>query len=70
MNINNTLSALTAQLQQLIQLVLNFFLQPLALVANSPPLSILASLSPANPYSQAYPKLSFPLDFNGNYNTE
>jgi len=68
-NINNTFSALTAQLQQLTQLVSNSSLQPSALVANSLPFSILASLSLVNPCSQACPKLFSSLDFNSNYNT-
>jgi len=68
-NINNALSALTIQLQQLMQLVSNSLSQPPVLVANSLPLPVLTFLSPANPCSWACPKLSTPLDFSSNCNT-
>ena len=66
-NINSTLAALTAQLQQLTQLVAN---PPLPFLAalNTPPLPILfspASLSPTPLMQRTCPKLSCPLDFNG-----
>jgi len=68
-NINSTLAALTAQLQQLTQLVAN---PPLSLLAipntplppvPSPPVSP----SPTPPTQQTRPKLSCPLDFNGEH---
>ena len=68
-NINNALSTLTVQLQQLMQLVSNSPSQPLALVANSLLPTVLASPSLANLYSQVYPKLSFSPDFSGDCNT-
>ena len=66
-NINSTLAALTAQLQQLTQLVAN---PPLSLLAapNTPPLPVpspLASPSFAPSIRQTRPKLSCPSDFNG-----
>ena len=65
-NINSTLAVLTAQLQQLTQLVAN---PPLSLLAapNTPPPPIPsppASPSPAPPTRRTRPKLSCPLDFN------
>jgi len=64
-NINSTLAVLTAQLQQLTQLVAN---PPPPAVPNTPPppvLSPLVSLPPAPPVRRTRPKLSCPLDFNG-----
>jgi len=64
-NINSTLAVLTAQLQQLTQLVANP--SPLA-VPNTPPPSVLSplvSLPPAPPVRRTRPKLSCPPDFNG-----
>jgi len=58
-NINSTLAALTAQLQQLTQLVANLPLPPPAVP--SPPVSP----SPAPPMRRTRPKLSCPPDFNG-----
>jgi len=66
-NINSTLAALTMQLQQLIQLVAN--LPPLA-IPNTPPPPVLSppvSLPPAPSVRQTCPKLSCPLDFNGEH---
>jgi len=68
-NINSALAALTAQLQQLTQLVANL---PLSLPAipNTPlpPIpSPPVSLSPTLPMRRTYPKLSCPPDFNGEY---
>ena len=65
-NINSTLAALTAQLQQLTQLVANPPL-PLPAVPNTPPSPVPSppvSLSPAPPTQRTCPKLSCPLDFN------
>jgi len=64
-NINSTLAALTAQLQQLTQLVANSL--PPA-IPNTPPPPVpspLVSPSSAPPAWQTRPKLSCPLDFNG-----
>jgi len=64
-NINSTLAALTVQLQQLTQLVAN---PPPPAIPNTPPPSVLSppvSLPPALPVRQTHPKLSCPLDFNG-----
>jgi len=66
-NINSTLAALTAQLQQLTQLVAN---PPLSLpaVLNTPPSPVPSppvSPSPAPLTRQTCPKLSCPPDFNG-----
>jgi len=66
-NINTTLVALTAQLQQLTQLVANPP-PPLPAALNTPPPPIpspLASPSPTPPTRRTRPKLSCPLDFNG-----
>jgi len=63
-NINTTLAALTAQLQQLTQLVAN---PTLLAVPNTPLLPIpspLTSLSPAPTARRTRPKLSSPLDFS------
>ena len=63
-NINTTLAALTAQLQQLTQLVAN---PTLLAVPNTPLLPIpspLTSLSPAPMARRTRPKLSSPLDFS------
>ena len=68
-NINSTLAALTAQLQQLTQLVANPPL-PLPAVPNTPPPSMPSppvSLSPTPPTRQTCPKLSCPPDFNGKH---
>ena len=68
-NINSTLAALTAQLQQLIQLVANPFL-PLPAIPNTPPPPIPSppvSPSPAPPTRRTRPKLSCPPDFNGEH---
>ena len=64
-NINITLTALTAQLQQLTQLVAN---PPPPPVSNAPPLPIpspLASPPPTPTVRRMCPKLSCPLDFGG-----
>jgi len=64
-NINSTLAALTVQLQQLTQLVAN---PPLPAVPNTPPPPVPSppvSLPPALPVRRTRPKLSCPLDFNG-----
>jgi len=64
-NINTTLAALTAQLQQLTQLVAN---SPSLPVPNTPPLPVpspLISLPPTLIAKQTYPKLSCPPDFSG-----
>jgi len=64
-NINTTLAALTAQLQQLTQLVAN---PPSSPVSNTHPLPIpspLVSPSPTLTARQTCPKLSCPLDFSG-----
>jgi len=64
-NINSTLAALTAQLQQLTQLVAN---PPPPAVPNTPPPPVpspLVSLPPAPPVRRTRPKLSCPPDFNG-----
>jgi len=61
-NINTTLAALTAQLQQLTQLVAN---APPPPVSNAPPLPVLspsASLPPALMARHIRPKLTCPLD--------
>jgi len=66
-NINSTLAALTAQLQQLTQLVANPPL-PLPAIPNTPPSPVpspLVSLSSAPPMQWTCPKLSCPSDFNG-----
>jgi len=66
-NINSTLAALTAQLQQLIQLVANPP-PPLPATPNTSPPPIpspLASPSPAPPTRRTCSKLSCPPDFNG-----
>ena len=66
-NINSTLAALTAQLQQLTQLVANPP-PPLPAAPNTPlpPMpSPPASPSPAPPTRRTCPKLSCPPDFNG-----
>jgi len=63
-NINSTLAALTAQLQQLTQLVAN---PPSPAIPNtpSPPIpSPPVSPPPALPVRQTHPKLSCPPDFN------
>jgi len=63
-NINTTLAALTAQLQQLTQLVAN---PTFLAVPNTPPPPVpspLTSLSPAPTARQTCPKLSSPLDFS------
>ena len=68
-NINSTLAALTAQLQQLTQLVANPPL-PLPAVPNTPPPSMPSppvSPSPTPPTRQTCPKLSCPPDFNGKH---
>ena len=64
-NINSTLTVLTAQLQQLTQLVANP--PSLAIPNTSPPpvLSPLVSPPPAPPVRQTCSKLSCTLDFNG-----
>ena len=62
-NINNTLSTLTTQLQQLIQLVLNS-LYPLTPVITLPLLPVISTSPLVASRSQAYPKLSSPLDFH------
>jgi len=62
-NINTTLAALTAQLQQLTQLVAN---PPPPPISNTPPLPVpspLASPPPAPTVRQMHPKLSCPPDF-------
>jgi len=64
-NINSTLAALTMQLQQLTQLVAN---PPPLAVPNTPPPPVLSppvSPPPAPPVRRTHPKLSCPLDFNG-----
>ena len=64
-NINTTLAALTAQLQQLTQLVAN---PPSLPVANTPPPPVPSppvSLPPAPMARRTHPKLSCPLDFSG-----
>ena len=64
-NINTTLAVLTAQLQQLTQLVAN---PPSLPVPNTPPLPVpspLVSLPPTLIAKQTYPKLSCPPDFSG-----
>jgi len=64
-NINTTLAALTMQLQQLTQLVAN---PSLPAVPNTPPPPIPSppvSPSPAPTVQRTCPKLSCPLDFNG-----
>ena len=68
-NINNTLTALSTQLQQLTQLVFNPNTSfPLAVSA--PLLAPSQSLPPLPaPWSRACPKLSFPPDFNGEQNS-
>ena len=66
-NINTTLAALTAQLQQLIQLVAN---PPSSPVSNTHPLPIpspLVSPSPTLTARQTRPKLSCPPDFSGEH---
>ena len=66
-NINSTLAALTAQLQQLTQLVANSL--PPA-IPNTPPPSVpspLVSPSSAPLAWQTRPKFSCPLDFNGEH---
>jgi len=66
-NINSTLAALTMQLQQLTQLVANPP-PPLPAIPNTPPPPVPsppASPSPAPLMRQTCPKLSCPLDFNG-----
>jgi len=66
-NINSTLAALTAQLQQLTQLVAN---PPPPAVPNTPPSPILSSPvspSPALPAQRTHPRLFCPLDFNGEH---
>jgi len=63
-NINSTLAALTAQLQQLTQLVAN---PPPPAIPNTPPPPVpspLVSPPPALPVRQTRPKLSCPPDFN------
>ena len=68
-NINSTLAALTAQLQQLTQLVANLPL-PLPAVQNTPPPPVPSppvSPSPAPPTRRTRPKLSCPPDFNGEH---
>ena len=65
-NINSTLAALTAQLQQLTQLVANLPL-PLPAVQNTPPPPVPSppvSPSPAPPTQRICSKLSCPPDFN------
>jgi len=64
-NINFTLAALTAQLQQLTQLVTNLPPPAIPNTSPSPVLSPLVSLPPAPPVQRTSPKLSCPLDFNG-----
>ena len=64
-NINTTLAALTAQLQQLMQLVANPLPPP---ISNTPPLPVpspLVSPPPAPTARRMRPKLSCPLDFGG-----
>jgi len=64
-NINSTLAALTAQLQQLIQLVAN---PPSPAIPNTPPPPVPSppvSPLPAPPVRRTCPKLSCPPDFNG-----
>jgi len=64
-NINSTLAALTMQLQQFTQLVAN---SPSPAIPNIPPLPVLSppvSPPPALPVRWTRPKLSCPLDFNG-----
>ena len=64
-NINSTLVALTMQLQQLTQLVAN---PPPPAIPNTPPPPVpspLVFLSPALLAQWTRPKLSCPLDFNG-----
>jgi len=64
-NINSTLAALTAQLQQLTQLVANS--PPLA-IPNTPPPPVPSppvSLPPTPPVQRTRPKLFCPPDFNG-----
>jgi len=63
-NINSTLAALTAQLQQLTQLVANP--PPLAIPNTPPPLvpSPPVSPPPTPPVRRTHPKLSCPPDFN------
>ena len=64
-NINTTLAALTAQLQQLTQLVANSSSSP---ISNTPPLPVpspLVSPPPAPTARQMRPKLSCPPDFSG-----
>jgi len=64
-NINSTLAALTAQLQQLTQLVAN---PPPPAIPNTPPSPVpspLVSLPPAPPVRRTRPKLSCSPDFNG-----
>jgi len=66
-NINSTLAALTAQLQQLTQLVAN---PPPPAVPNTPPPPVpspLVSPPPAPPVRQTRPKLSCLPDFNEEY---
>jgi len=67
--INTTLTGLTAQLQQLTQLMTSPALVPtiaLPLVPTPSPFVSLLPLVPASPSKQqARPKLSFPLDFSG-----
>ena len=66
-NINSTLAALTAQLQQLTQLVANPPL-PSPAIPNTPPPPVPSppvSPSPAPPTRQIRPKLSCSPDFNG-----
>jgi len=64
-NINTTLAALTAQLQQLTQLVANSSSPP---ISNTPPLPVpspLVSPPPAPTARRMRPKLSCPPDFGG-----
>jgi len=66
-NINSTLAALTAQLQQLTQLVAN---PPPPAIPNTPPLPVPSppvSPPPTPPVRWTRPKLSCPLDFNGEH---
>jgi len=63
-NINSTLVVLTAQLQQLTQLVANPLLPAIPNTPSPPILSPPVSLFPTLLAQQTRPKLSCPLDFN------
>ena len=66
-NINNTLTVLTAQLQQLTQLVSNTQLSPLATASSLLPTPTTPILAAS--YSCTHPKLLSSLDFHGDQST-